>query len=36
MAVQLSMAALIILHSLADSRTFALVAKESTVSPSAK
>jgi hypothetical protein len=36
MAVPLSMAALIMFHSSADSHTFALVAKESVVSPSTK
>jgi hypothetical protein len=36
MAVMLSMAALIVFHSSANSRTFALVAKESAVSTSAK
>jgi hypothetical protein len=34
--VPLSMAALIVFHSSADNRIFALVVKESTVSPSAR
>jgi hypothetical protein len=36
MAAPLSIAALIMFHSSADSQTFTLVAKESSVSPSAK
>jgi hypothetical protein len=36
MAVPLSMAALIVFHSLADSRILTLVIKESAVSPSVK